>query len=117
MTDLAFWIVMLGVTLATSVLSGVLGMAGGMVLLAVLLSSNASRAWFLREHVRARVLWRFVLPLLPAAALGVFLLGRLPPAVGRVLIGVFVLGATLRPASTGAAAERRIAPERLLPVG
>jgi uncharacterized protein len=134
MTDLAFWVVMLGVTLATSILSGVLGMAGGMVLLAVLLLrfdpgvaipvhgivqlfSNASRAWFLREHIRRRVLLPFVLPLLPAAALGVFLLGRLPPPVGRVLIGAFVLSATLRPAKADASANRRIAPERLLPVG
>ena len=78
---------------------------------------NCHRAWFLREHIRGRVLLPFALPLLPAAALGVFLLGRLPPAVGRVLIGAFVLSATLRPVSGQASAKKRIPPERLLPVG
>lgn len=65
--------------LATSVLSGILGMAGGMILMAILVStlsvgaammlhgavqavSNGSRAWFLKEHVQ----WR----ILPAYALG-----------------------------------------------
>jgi len=64
---------------ATSVLSGVLGMAGGMILMAILVSTlsvgaammlhgavqataNGSRAWFLRSHIQ----WR----ILPAYALG-----------------------------------------------
>ena len=58
---------------ATSVLSGVLGMAGGMILMAILVSvlsvgaammlhgavqatANGSRAWFLRSHIQWRVL-------------------------------------------------------------
>jgi len=65
--------------LATSMLSGVLGMAGGMILMAILVStlsvgaammlhgavqamSNGSRSWFLRAHIQ----WR----ILPAYALG-----------------------------------------------
>jgi uncharacterized membrane protein YfcA len=59
--------------LATSVLSGVLGMAGGMILMAVLVSTvsvasammihgavqataNGSRAWFLRRNIQWRIL-------------------------------------------------------------
>ena len=65
--------------LATSILSGVLGMAGGMILMAILVSTmsvgaammlhgavqamaNGSRSWFLRQHIQ----WR----ILPAYALG-----------------------------------------------
>lgn len=61
------------VVFVTSTLSGVLGMAGGMILMAVLattlpiaaammlhgavqLTANGSRAWFLREHIQWMVL-------------------------------------------------------------
>jgi uncharacterized protein len=113
MGDVAFWLSMGVVAVGTSILSGVLGMAGGMLLLAALLLrlepsiaipvhgivqlvSNASRAWFLREHVRKKFILPFVLPLLPAGALGLLLLGVLPPAVGKMLIGAFVLFFTWR---------------------
>ena len=63
---------------ATSMLSGLLGMAGGMILMAILVSlmsvpgamivhgvvqatSNGSRAWFLRAHIRWRVLPPYLL--------------------------------------------------------
>lgn len=72
-------LIIIGAVLATSVLSGVLGMAGGMILMAILVSTlsvgsammlhgavqamaNGSRSWFLRQHVR----WQ----ILPAYALG-----------------------------------------------
>ena len=59
--------------LATSAISGVLGMAGGMILMAILVStvsvsaamlihgavqatSNGSRAWFLRSHIQWHIL-------------------------------------------------------------
>jgi uncharacterized membrane protein YfcA len=113
--EVQFWVLMAVVTLATSIVSGVLGMVGGLLLLAALLLrlpptvaipvhgviqfvSNASRAWFLREHVRARVVIPFVVPLLPAGALGLSLLGRLDPGIGKMLIGCFVLVVTWLPA-------------------
>ncbi|TNF82717.1 MAG: sulfite exporter TauE/SafE family protein [Gammaproteobacteria bacterium] len=72
-------LIIIGAVLATSILSGVLGMAGGMILMAILVSTlsvgaammlhgavqamaNGSRSWFLRQHVQ----WR----ILPAYALG-----------------------------------------------
>jgi len=86
---------------ATAVLSGVLGMAGGMILMAILVSvvsvsaammlhgavqamSNGSRAWFLREHVQ----WRILPPYLAGAALAVggFTAVALVPDAGVVLI-------------------------------
>ena len=100
----------------TSVVSGVLGMAGGLILLSALLLkleplvavpvhglvqlvANGSRAWFLREHVRWRAVARFAWPLLPAGALGLLLLQSIPAAAGRLLIGVFVLVASWLPKS------------------
>ncbi len=90
----------------TAILSGVLGMAGGMILMAnrmygmsvaaammvhgaVQATSNGSRAWFLREHI----VWR-IMPLYIAGALlsvVVFTTIALVPHPGVVLIlvGVF----------------------------
>lgn len=109
--DLSFWLELGAVTFLTSVVSGVMGMAGGMMLLAfmllrweplvaipvhgvVQLVANGSRAWFLRRHVAWPPVWRFVWPLLPAGALGVALLGFVPVSASRVGIGLFVLAAT-----------------------
>ncbi len=102
------------VSVATSIVSGVMGLAGGMLLLAALLLfldpvaaipvhgvvqlvSNASRAWFQRDHVRWDAVWRFAWPLLPAGAVGLALLRSVPPDAGRLLIGAFVLVATWAP--------------------
>jgi uncharacterized protein len=117
MSDVQFWCLLTVVAFGTSIVSGLLGMAGGLILLSALLwklepvvavpvhglvqlVANASRAWFLRQHVSWKAVARFAWPLLPAGALGLLLLQRIPPAVGRILIGVFVLGATWLPKST-----------------
>ncbi len=87
--------------LATAILSGVLGMAGGMVLMAILastlsvaavmmvhgavqLTSNGSRAWFLREHIRWGIFPAYALG--TAAALGLFTSFLFVPNAGLVLI-------------------------------
>ncbi|MEO8179339.1 MAG: TSUP family transporter [Deltaproteobacteria bacterium] len=89
-------------------------MAGGLILLSALLVkldpvvavpvhgivqlvSNASRAWFLRQHVNWRAVLRFDWPLMPAGALGLLLLQRMPAAAGRISLGLFVLVATWLP--------------------
>ncbi len=96
-------------------LSAILGMAGGIILLSVMvlffepvtaialhgliqLVSNASRSIVQRRHVEWRFTWRFALLLLPMGYLGVQLAFALPPIASRVLIGLFVLAATWRPA-------------------
>lgn len=91
---------------ATSVLSGILGMAGGMILMAILastlpvaaamilhgavqLTANGSRAWFLRSHVE----WH-VLPWYAAGAgvvLAAFLLLARVPDAGLVLLLIGLL--------------------------
>lgn len=87
----------------TSTLSGVFGMAGGLVLLAVLLAmlpvataiavqgaiqivANGSRAWFSREHIDWRVLGVICLGL-AAAALALYIL-RYTPDLATVCIAI-----------------------------
>ena len=108
---LTFWLELAAVAVATSIVSGVMGMAGGMLLLAVMLLklepavaipvhgilqmvSNGSRAFFLRQKVAWRAVWRFAWPLLPAGALGIWLLAHVPANGSRIAIGAFVLAST-----------------------
>jgi len=109
--DLALLIV---AALATSVLSAVVGMAGGIVLLTIMLLyleplaaiplhgviqlvSNGSRAFIQRKHVDWALAGRYAILLLPAGAAGLPVAYALPAALTRTLIGLFVLGATWRP--------------------
>ncbi|MDH3641116.1 MAG: sulfite exporter TauE/SafE family protein [Gammaproteobacteria bacterium] len=99
-------IILLSSVLATSLLSGILGMAGGMILMAILVSTvsvaaammihgavqataNGSRAWFLRAHIQWRILPAYLLG--AAIALGGFMALALVPQAGVVLIviGIF----------------------------
>jgi uncharacterized membrane protein YfcA len=101
--------------LATSILSAIVGMAGGITLLSVMLLfiepllaiplhavvqlvSNGSRAWIQRSHVDHSIVWRYAIPLLPTGFIGLWILQSLAPSVARALIGVFVLVATWAPA-------------------
>ena len=99
---------------ATSVLSAIVGMAGGITLLAVMLLffeplvaiplhgvvqlvSNGSRAWIQRRHVRRDIALRYAILLLPMGFAGFGVARSLPPEAMRAAIGVFVLLATWRP--------------------
>ena len=109
--DLTYWLELGATAVLTSVVSGVMGMAGGMLLLAIMLLklepavaipvhgivqlvSNGSRAYFLRSQVRWGAVWRFVGPLVPGGALGIWLLACVPPSGSRIAIGAFVLAST-----------------------
>mgnify|MGYP000308054167 CR=1 FL=1 len=104
------YVFLIFVVLVTSTLSGVLGMAGGMILMAVLattlpvaaammlhgavqLTANGSRAWFLREHIQWTVLPWYALGAL--SVLTAFTALVLVPDAGLVLllIGLLSLGA------------------------
>jgi len=99
-------VIIIGTVFVTSLISGVIGMAGGMILMAVLVSvlsvpaamvvhgavqatANGSRAYFLREHIRWEILPRYLVG--SALAVGGFwLLAWLPPPeVVLLLIGLF----------------------------
>jgi uncharacterized membrane protein YfcA len=94
-------------------LSAVVGMAGGITLLSVMLLffeplvaipihgvvqlvSNSSRTYVQRKHVDWTILWRYSVMLVPMGFVGIEVAQALPPNVTRALIGVFVLIATWR---------------------
>ena len=98
----------------TAILSAIVGMAGGMTLLSVMLlflpplaaiplhgaiqlASNFSRTLIQREHARYDLLWYSGWPLLPMGALGLLVAERLPERALEATIGSFVLVATWRP--------------------
>ena len=102
------------VALLTAMLSAVVGMAGGITLLSVMLLffdplvaipihgvvqlvSNSSRTFVQRKHVDWTILWRYSLMLVPMGFIGIEIAQALPPNVTRALIGVFVLIATWKP--------------------
>ncbi|MCZ6642843.1 MAG: sulfite exporter TauE/SafE family protein [Gammaproteobacteria bacterium] len=104
--------------LATSILSGILGMAGGMILMAILVSTvsvaaammihgavqataNGSRAWFLRSHIQWQILPPYLLG--AGAVLGLFTAITLVPnsAVILILVGSFPWLARLNPRLSG----------------
>jgi uncharacterized membrane protein YfcA len=100
--------------LGTSILSAIVGMAGGIVLLSVMLLfldplvaiplhgviqlvSNASRTAIQRRHVHTGILWRYGVLLLPMGFLGVAVAQSISASGLRAAIGAFVLLATWAP--------------------
>jgi uncharacterized membrane protein YfcA len=100
--------------LLTAVLSAVVGMAGGITLLSVMLIfydplvaipihgavqlvSNGSRSIIQRRHIRWSIIWRYGMLLFPMGLLGLSFAKSLPPDGARCLIGAFVLLATWAP--------------------
>jgi len=99
-------LIIVATVFVTSLISGIVGMAGGMILMAVLVSllsvpaamvvhgavqatANGSRAFFLREHIQWHILPRYLLGSAVAVA-GFWALAWLPPPeVVLLLIGVF----------------------------
>lgn len=107
---------------AAAVLSAVVGMAGGITLLAVLLlflppliavplhgviqlASNGARAAIQWRHADLHIIWRYALPLIPCALLGAHFARQLPEGAARFAIGVFVLLATWVPGAFRLAAH------------
>jgi len=106
--------ILVAAAFATSILSAIVGMAGGITLLSVMLLyldpliaipihgvvqlvSNGSRAWVQRRHVERGIALRYGVLLLPMGFAGLALARSLPPDATRLAIGVFVLVATWAP--------------------
>ena len=99
-------VIIVATVFVTSLISGVIGMAGGMILMAVLVSllsvpaamvvhgavqatANGSRAFFLRQHIQWTVLPRYLIGS-ALAVTGFWLLAWLPPPeLVLLLIGLF----------------------------
>ncbi len=111
-------LIVVAAVLLTSILSGVIGMAGGMILMAILVAitpvaaamilhgavqatSNGSRTWFLRRHI----VWSVLPPYLLGSAIAVagFLALTVIPdaAVVLILVGVFPWLGRLTPRMPG----------------
>jgi uncharacterized membrane protein YfcA len=120
--DAATVALLCGVVFATSVLSAIVGLAGGMVLLSVMLLflppleaiplhgaiqlvANASRSWVQRRDARYDLLWRYALPLVPFGIVGLWVAREVPEAALSAAIGVFVLVATWAPKALGIGAR------------
>ena len=105
--------ILCAVGVLTAALSAVVGMAGGITLLSVMLLffeplvaipihgvvqlvSNSSRTFVQRKHVDWTILWRYSAMLVPMGFVGLEVAQALPPTVTRALIGTFVLIATWR---------------------
>jgi uncharacterized protein len=108
------WLALAAWAFGTSLLTAVLGLGGGVVLLAAMLLhveplvaiplhaavqiiSNATRTWIQREHVAWRLFAWHAPPLLPAGLIGLYLAQGLPADLLSAIIGGFVLLATWRP--------------------
>ncbi len=106
--------ILAGAALVTAMLSAIVGMAGGITLLAVMLLflpplvviplhgavqlvSNGSRTVIQREHLRWDVIWRYSVLLLPMGFVGLAVAEEIPPNAAKALIGAFVLFATWAP--------------------
>ncbi len=104
-----------GAAIATSILSAVAGLGGGVILLTVIaqfhaptvaipiqggiqLVSNGSRAAILRRDIDWSVVRRTGILLLPASFAGVAVATALPEDTMRIILGVFVLVVGWRPA-------------------
>ncbi|MBY0401368.1 sulfite exporter TauE/SafE family protein [Myxococcota bacterium] len=102
-------LVLWGVSALTAAVSAVLGLAGGIMLLAVMLlflepavhavaqlASNASRSLFHWRTVRRELFLPYLVLLVPASMLSVPLTQRANPDWLRLAIGLFVIVATWR---------------------
>ncbi len=106
--------VLIPAAFATSVVSGTIGMGGGIVLLAVMaqyfppatliplhgviqLASNSSRVLYGFKHVERRIMARYAAGAAVGAALGSRVVARLPESWYALGLGLFLLAVTLLP--------------------
>jgi uncharacterized membrane protein YfcA len=112
--NLVMFTVLAVVAFATSVFSAIVGMGGGIILLACLLLfldpiaaipihgviqlvSNSSRAYVQRKHLAWPLIWRYSILLLPFGLIAIQFVVQVPQDLLKGFIGVFVLLATWRP--------------------
>ena len=103
-------------TLAGSAISGMTGLAGGTLILAVVASvvqtefiiplhaavafmSNGARVTLFYRHIRWRIVGYFMLGMLPGAFIGINVFRMLDEHVIRLAMGIFILAVVLLPVS------------------
>lgn len=111
---LVAFLLLISMALITSVISGMFGLAGGLIFLAVItttvetsyiiplhaavqLISNCSRLAFFYKHIRWTVIRYFLVGLIPGSFLGILIFALSPLGIIKMLIGFFILLATFMP--------------------
>ena len=101
---------------ATSIVSAIMGMAGGIMLLVIIASltetiyivplyssvqliSNTTRLLLFFKHIHWNIIRLFGLGLIPGSLLGIYLFQMLPKDTIKLLMGIFILLATFAPKS------------------
>ncbi len=99
-----------------SIVSGMMGMAGGVLFLGILASfvetayivpiyatvmtvSSGARTLLFYKHINWRIFFRFTLGLLPGALLGIFIFQLLPKDIIKLAMGFFILAMIFLPVS------------------
>jgi len=117
--------------LVTSIISGMTGMAGGTILLAIIASiiettyvvplhatvqliSSGTRTILFLKHVKWKIILLFVLGIAPGALIGIFLFRLLDKNIIKLLMGIFILVITYLPKSKK---EAKVSYSIFLPVG
>ncbi len=102
--------------LIASIISGITGMGGGTILLAIIaliietsyivplhasvqLVSNSTRLILFFKHIKWKILAFFIVGIIPGALLGIHLFNMLDKNIIKLLMGIFILIITLMPKS------------------
>lgn len=124
-------VVLTAAAVVCSVISGMTGMGGGTILLAIIatmvptefivplhgtvqLISNSTRLALFFKHVRWKIVGFFLIGIVPGAVAGIFIFNMLDKNIIKLLLGVFILAVTWLPKSK---TERTSSFVLFLPVG
>ena len=110
------FVILIVTALLTSILSGITGMGGGTILLAVIamvvdisyvvplhasvqLVSNSTRLILFFKHIKWKIILYFLIGVLPGAFLGIYIFKMLDKNLIKLLMGIFILVVTYLPKS------------------
>lgn len=115
----------------SSIIAGMMGMAGGVLFLGILASfiettyvvplyavvmivSSISRSVLFYKHIQWRIVFRYALGLLPGALLGIYVFRLLPKDLIKLMMGIFILVVIFFPVTKK---EKRLNAGIFFPVG
>jgi uncharacterized membrane protein YfcA len=129
--SLASLTILIITALLTSIISGMTGMAGGTILLAIIaslvetayvvplhatvqLASNSTRFLLFFKHIKWKIILFFLIGVLPGALIGIYIFKLLDKNLIKLLMGVFIIVVTYLPKSKK---ESKASFSNFLPVG
>jgi uncharacterized protein len=109
-------LILVATALFASIVSGMTGMGGGTILLAVMASvvetssvvplhagvqlvSNSTRLILFFKHIRWKILLLFIIGIIPGALVGIYVFRSIDKDIVKLLMGVFILLVTYLPKS------------------